>query len=76
MLLREGTESLSGAISLMQYYSRRGFTLKYNYISEDIKTIKEKFSLTPETAVASWKMNGKNFQACRYKQHRKFAEDD
>ncbi len=62
MLLREGTESLSGAISLMQYYKRRGLTLKYNYAAEDIKTIKEKFSSNPETALASWKMNGKNYR--------------
>ncbi len=62
MLLREGTESLSGAVSLMQYYKRRGLTLKYNYTAEDIKAIKEKFSSIPETAVASWKMNGKNYR--------------
>jgi len=62
MLLREGTESLSGAITLMQYYNRRGYTLKYIYTAEDIKVIKEKFSHTPEIAVASWKMNGKNYR--------------
>ncbi len=62
MLVREGTESLSGAVTLMQHYSRRGFTLKYNYTSEDIKAIKDKFSRYPETTVASWKMNGKNYR--------------
>lgn len=62
MLVREGMESLSGAVSLIQYYNRRGYTLKYNYTSEDIKLIKDKFSIAPETPVASWKMNGKNYR--------------
>lgn len=62
MLVREGNESLSGAVALMQYYNRRGFTLKYNYTAEEIKQIKERFSSSPETAVASWKMNGKNYR--------------
>lgn len=62
MLAREGNESLSGAVALMQYYNRRGFTLKYNYTAEDIKQVKDRFSDTPETAVASWKMNGRNYR--------------
>jgi len=62
MLIREGNESLSGAVSLMQYYSRRGYTLKDKYTSEDIKKIKERLSIIPEATVASWKMNGKNYR--------------
>ncbi len=62
MLVREGSESLSGAIALMQYYSRRGFALKYTYTTEDIKAIKEKLVSGPEVTISSWKMNGKNYR--------------
>jgi len=62
MLAGEGNEALSGAVALMQYYSRRGYRLKFVYTPEEIQAVKEKFSGTPEVRISSWKMNGKNYR--------------
>ena len=62
MLAREGNESLSGAVALMQYYSRRGYRLKFVYTPEEIQAVKEKFTGTPEVQISSWKMNGRNYR--------------
>lgn len=62
LLAREGNESLSGAIALMQYYNRKGVALKYIYTPDEIKTIKDNFGIMREETVASWRMNGKNYR--------------
>ncbi len=62
MLIREGNESLSGASALTQYYSRRGYRLKYTHTAEEIAKIKTNFNTNPGVKILTWEMNGKNFR--------------
>ncbi|HNX24139.1 MAG TPA: hypothetical protein PKG60_08815 [Spirochaetota bacterium] len=62
LLAGEGMEALSGSITLVQYYKRRGFPVKFSPANEEIIIMKQNFTRTPEVIVSAWKMNGKNFR--------------
>jgi len=62
LLAKEGMEALSGSITLVQYYKRKGFPVKFTPTNEEIIIIKQNFTKFPEVVVSSWKMNGKNFR--------------
>ncbi|PKL15710.1 MAG: hypothetical protein CVV49_20030 [Spirochaetae bacterium HGW-Spirochaetae-5] len=62
ILAKEGMASLSGSITLVQYYKRKGIPVKFSPTAEEIALMKQRFSRSPEVIVSSWKMNGKNFR--------------
>ena len=62
ILAREGMEALSGAITIAQYYKRNGAVIKIIPTDEEIRSIKQIFTETPEVTVSSWRMNGRNFR--------------
>jgi len=62
LLAKEGMESLSGSITLVQYYKRKGVPVKFTPTPEEIASMKLTFSRSPEIVISSWKMNGKNFR--------------
>ncbi len=62
ILAKEGLASLSGSITLVQYYKRKGIPIKFSPTVEEITLMKQIFSRSPEIIVSSWKMNGKNFR--------------
>lgn len=62
LLGKEGMESLSGSIALVQYYRRKGIEIKFTPTNEEVISMKRVFSSYPEVDVSSWKMNGKNFR--------------
>jgi len=62
ILSREGLDSLSGSITLVQYYKRKGIPIKFTPTSEEIIFMKKIFMAYPEITVSSWRMNGKNFR--------------
>lgn len=62
LLAKEGMEALSGSISIVQYYKRKGYPVKFTPSNEEINSIKRTFRDSPEVTVSSWRMNGKNFR--------------
>lgn len=62
LLAKEGMEALSGSITLVQYYKRKGFPVKFTPSNEEIISMKQNFTRSPEVTVSSWKINGKNFR--------------
>lgn len=62
LIAKEGMESLSGAITLVQYYRRKGVSLNFEPTPQEIASIKLAFTRSPEVNVSSWRMNGKNFR--------------
>lgn len=62
IIAKEGMEALSGSLSLIQYYRRKGVVIKIIPSDDDIKSMKRIFTESPEVSVSSWKMNGKNFR--------------
>ncbi len=62
LLAKEGMEALSGSITLVQYYKRKGYPVKFTPTSEEIIAMKQNFSKAPEVIVSSWKINGRNFR--------------
>ena len=62
LIAKEGMETLSGAITLVQYYKKKGAPIDFVPSNEEIAAIKSKFSSFPEIIVSSWRMNGKNFK--------------
>lgn len=62
ILSREGMDALSGSVSLVQFYKRKGVLIKLIPADDEIKTMKRIFTETPEVSVSSWKINGKNFR--------------
>jgi hypothetical protein len=62
ILAREGMEALSGAVSIVQYYKRKGAVIKLVPADTEIKSMKRIFTETPEVTVSTWRMNGKNFR--------------
>ena len=62
LLAKEGMESLSGSITLVQYYKRKGIPVKFTPTAEEIASMKLTFSRSPEVIISSWKMNGKNYR--------------
>lgn len=62
LLAEEGMEALSGSITLVQYYKRKGFPVKFTPSNEEIISMKQNFTRSPEVVVSSWKINGKNFR--------------
>ena len=62
IISREGMEALSGSITLVQYYKRKGVPVKFYPTDDEISLMKASFSKTPEVTVSSWKMNAKNFR--------------
>lgn len=62
ILAREGMEALSGSVTIVQYYKRKGFPVKITPSNEEIISMKRIFVESPEVTVSSWRMNGKNFR--------------
>ena len=62
ILAREGMDSLSGAVTLCRYYSKRGIKIEVIPSEKEIEEMRRSFSLSPEIQVSSWKMNGSNFR--------------
>jgi hypothetical protein len=62
ILAKEGMASLSSSITLVQYYKRKGIPVKFTPTAEEITSMKQIFSRSPEIIISSWKMNGKNFR--------------
>jgi len=62
LLSSEGMESLSGAVTIVQYYKRKGYPVKFTPSNEEIISFKKTFVESPEVTVSSWRMNGKNFR--------------
>jgi len=62
ILEKEGMDALSGSITLVQYYKKKGFPINFTPTNEEIVSMKKNFSKSPEIIVSSWRMNGKNFR--------------
>jgi len=62
LLAKEGMETLSGSIAIVQYYKRKGYPVKFTPSTEEINSMKRTFIKSPEITVSSWRMNGKNFR--------------
>ncbi len=62
ILAREGMEALSGSVTIVQYYKRKGYPVKFTPSNEEINSMKRTFRDSPEITVSSWRMNGKNFR--------------
>jgi hypothetical protein len=62
ILAKEGMEALSGSITLVQYYKRKGVSVKFYPTGEEIISMKKIFSEYSEVIVSSWRMNGKNYR--------------
>jgi|GEM_PF-740780 len=62
LIAKEGMEALSGAITLVQYYKRKGSPIDFIPSNEEINSMKSRFMQSPEIIVSSWRMNGKNFK--------------
>jgi len=62
LLAKEGMESLSSSITLIQYYKRKGIRIKLEPDNDEIVSMRNTFRKSPEIVVSSWKMNGKNFR--------------
>ena len=62
LIAKEGMEALSGAVTLVQHYRRRGIPVDAALSNEEINAMKTIFSRSPEIIVSSWRMNGRNFQ--------------
>ena len=53
LLGKEGMESLSGSIALVQYYRRKGIEIKFTPTNEEVISMKRVFSSYPEVDVSS-----------------------
>ncbi len=62
ILAKEGFDSLSSAVSLYQYYSRRGTKVQYVPAEKDLAELKKCFAYAPSVKAGSWVMTGKNFR--------------
>lgn len=62
ILAREGSEALSGAVTLCRYYAGRGLRVELVPAEGEIRRMRGIFGATPELKVASWTMTGRNFR--------------
>jgi len=62
LIAKEGMEALSGSITLVQYYKKKGISVKFAPTAEEINSMKISFSKSPGIDISSWKMNGRNFR--------------
>ncbi|MCL1865211.1 MAG: hypothetical protein FWF73_05305 [Spirochaetes bacterium] len=62
LIAKEGMEALSGAVTLVQHYKRKGSPVDFVPSNEEITAMKAIFVRSPEIIVSSWRMNGKNFK--------------